>query len=68
MTSLFSDLVARLWLIHPFREENTRTVMRFAKRFPLNSKLLRDYAHYVRIHWYSIVLMKYRRKDTFYKF
>ena len=54
MTPLFSDLVARLWLIHPFREGNTRTVMRFAglfanaKGFPLNSKLLRDHANYVR--------------------
>lgn len=51
---LFSDLIARLWLIHPFREGNTRTVMRFAglianaKGFPLNSKLLRDHANYVR--------------------
>lgn len=51
---LFSDLIARLWLIHPFREGNTRTVMRFAglfanaKGFPLNSKLLRDHASFVR--------------------
>lgn len=50
----FSDLIARLWLIHPFREVNTRTVMRFAglfanaKDFPLNSKFLRDHANYVR--------------------
>lgn len=59
MIPLFSDLVARLWLVHPFREGNlckvnTRTVMRFAglfansKGFPLNSKLLRDHACYVR--------------------
>lgn len=54
MIPLFSDLVARLWLVHPFREGNTRTVMRFAglfansKGFPLNSKLLRDHASYVR--------------------
>lgn len=54
MIPLFSDLIARLWLIHPFREGNTRTVMRFAglfakaKGFPLNSKLLRDHASYVR--------------------
>lgn len=51
---LFTDFVARLWLIHPFREGNTRTVMRFAglyaqsNGFPLNSKLLRDKADYVR--------------------
>nr|WP_276532601.1 hypothetical protein [Enterococcus italicus] len=51
---LFSDLIAQLWLIHPFREENTRTAMRFAglfanaKGFSLNSKLLRDHANYVR--------------------
>lgn len=54
MVPLFSDLIARLWLIHPFREGNTRTVMRFAglfanaKGFPLNSKFLRDHASYVR--------------------
>lgn len=54
MIPLFSDLIARLWLIHPFREGNTRTVMRFAglfanaKGFPLNSKFLRDHASYVR--------------------
>lgn len=54
MIPLFSDLVARLWLTHPFREGNTRTVMRFvglfanAKGFPLNSKFLRDHASYVR--------------------
>ena len=51
---LFLDLIARLWFIHPFREGNTRTVIRFAglfanaKGFPLNSKLLRDNASYVR--------------------
>ena len=54
MIPLFSDLIAQLWLIHPFREGNTRTVMRFAglfahaKGFPLNSKLLRDHASYLR--------------------
>lgn len=54
MIPLFSDLIARLWLIHPFREGNTRTVMWFAglfakaKGFPLNSKFLRDHASYVR--------------------
>ena len=51
---LFADLLAKLWLIHPFREGNTRTVLRFAglfaasKGFSLNSKLLRDRAAYVR--------------------
>lgn len=51
---LFSDLIAQIWLLHPFREGNTRAVMRFAglfanaKGFPLNSKLLRDHASYVR--------------------
>lgn len=30
---LFSDLIAQLWLIHPFREGNTRTAMRFAGLF-----------------------------------
>lgn len=50
MIPLFSDLIA----IHPFREGNTRTVMRFAvlfanaKGFPLNLKFLRDHASYVR--------------------
>lgn len=48
------DLIVRLWLIHPFREEKIRTVTRFAglfanaKGFPLNSKFLRDHANYVR--------------------
>lgn len=51
---LFSDLIAQLWLVHPFREGNTRAIMRFAglfanaKGFPINSKLLRDNANYVR--------------------
>lgn len=51
---LFSDLIAKLWLIHPFREGNTRTIIWFAglfanaKGFPLNSKFLRDHANYVR--------------------
>lgn len=51
---LFSDLIARLWIIHPFREGNTRAIIRFAglyakkKGFPLNSRLLRDHANYVR--------------------
>lgn len=51
---LFSDLFAQLWLIHPFREGNTRTVMRFAelftndKGFPLNSRFLRNHISYVR--------------------
>lgn len=30
---LFVDLIARLWFIHPFREGNTRTVIRFAGLF-----------------------------------
>jgi cell filamentation protein len=51
---LFSDLITRLWLIRLFREVNTRTVMWFAdlfanaEGFPLNSKLLREHASYVR--------------------
>lgn len=51
---IFADLLAKLWLTHPFREGNTRTIMRFAglfassKDFSLNSKLLRDNAAYVR--------------------
>lgn len=51
---LFSDLIAQLWLLHPFREGNTRAVMRFAglfanaKGFPLNSRFLRDHASYIR--------------------
>lgn len=37
-----------MWLVHPFREGNARTVMCFASLFenakglPINSKLLRD--------------------------
>ena len=54
MISLFSDLIAKLWLVRPFREGNPRTIMRFAelfaneKGFPLNAKLLRDNAKYIR--------------------
>lgn len=51
---LFADLVAQLWLVHPFREGNTRTIITFAnlfgttKGFPLNSKLLRENSENVR--------------------
>ena len=50
----FGDLIAKLWLIHPFREGNTQTVMRFAgifaasKGFLLDAKLLKNNASYVR--------------------
>ncbi len=46
--------LAKLLLIHLFREGNTRTIIRFAglfanaKGFPINFKFLRDHSNYVR--------------------
>lgn len=48
------DLITKLWLIHPFREGHTRTMMRFAgifaasNNFSLDAKLLKNNASYVR--------------------
>ena len=50
----FSDSLARLWKIHPFREGNTRTTVSFACQyademgFMMNRKLFEDNAGYVR--------------------
>lgn len=52
--SEFSDSLARLWKIHPFREGNTRTTITFCcqfadeKGFPLNRKLFEENSRYVR--------------------
>ncbi|MGG5314488.1 hypothetical protein IGI49_002868 [Enterococcus sp. AZ071] len=68
---LFSDLIVWLWIIHPFREGNTRTVMRFAglfakaKGFLLNSKLLRDHANYVRKSLVLYCFEEVSEKDYF---
>ena len=50
----FSELIAKIWQIHPFREGNTRAVMTFATQFSefhgfkMNKSLLKDNADYVR--------------------
>lgn len=50
----FSDSLARLWKIHPFREGNTRTTISFGCQyademgFMINRKLFEDNAGYVR--------------------
>lgn len=50
----FSRLIAELWKIHAFREDNTRTVITFCcefaedKRFPLDRNLLQENSLYVR--------------------
>lgn len=52
--NIFSNLIAELWQVHPFREGNTRTVITFATQyaeaygFKMNKQLLRDRAEYVR--------------------
>ncbi len=51
---LFSQLTARLWIVHPFREGNTRSVITFmtqfseTKGYPLDKELLRIKSGYVR--------------------
>ena len=50
----FSDSLARLWKIHPFREGNTRTTVSFVCQYAdeiglmMNRKLFEDNAGYVR--------------------
>lgn len=50
----FSERLAALWQVHPFREGNTRTIITFAVQFAeangfkMNKALLRDNAEYVR--------------------
>lgn len=54
MVSVFSDMTAKLWQIHPFREGNTRTIIAYATIFatqnirPINSELLSKNAAYLR--------------------
>lgn len=53
-TIAFSDGMAALWKVHPFREGNTRTVVTFccdfakSKGFGLNRELLKDNSVYLR--------------------
>lgn len=53
-TEEFSDSLARLWKIHPFREGNTRTTITFMCQYAeevgiaINRKLFEDNARYVR--------------------
>ena len=50
----FSQLIARLWQVHPFREGNTRTIITFATQFaeahafPMDKTLLKEKSDYVR--------------------
>lgn len=50
----FSDCLAKLWKVHPFREGNTRTTVTFccdfaeSKGFGLNRELLKDNVVYLR--------------------
>lgn len=50
----FSDVLAKLWKVHPFREGNTRTTITFCCQFAdeiglaPNRSLFEDNAHYVR--------------------
>lgn len=50
----FSDCLAALWKVHPFREGNTRTIVTFccdyaeSRSFALNRELLKDNSVYLR--------------------
>lgn len=52
--SQFSDFMAKLWKVHPFREGNTRTIVTFCCRFIesfgiyVDSGLFKDNARYMR--------------------
>ena len=54
LASEFSDSLANLWRIHPFREGNTRTTITFCCQFademgfPINRKLFEENSIYVR--------------------
>lgn len=54
VVTMFSDFMARLWKVHPFREGNTRTVVTFcsmyieAQGFYIESDLFKDNAAYMR--------------------
>jgi len=51
---LFTKMIVEMWKIHPFREENTRTVSAFALMFlrqhgyDLNAELISHHAKYFR--------------------
>lgn len=50
----FSDYMAKLWKVHPFREGNTRTIVTFCAMFIeaqgiyIDSELFKDNAEYMR--------------------
>lgn len=54
VVEIFSEYLARLWKIHPFREGNTRTVITFCSQFIeskglyIDSDLFKDHAQYMR--------------------
>jgi len=54
LVSEFSDSMAKLWKVHPFREGNTRTTVNFCCQYAekvglsINRKLFEDNARYVR--------------------
>lgn len=50
----FSKRIADIWKVHPFREGNTRTIVKFASQyakengFPLKEELFKNYSNYMR--------------------
>ena len=52
--STYSDYMAKLWKVHPFREGNTRTIVTFCAMFIeeqgiyIDSRLFKDHAEYMR--------------------
>ena len=54
VAKMFSEYLAELWKVHPYREGNTRTVITFcsqfieSKGFYIDSDLFKDHAQYMR--------------------
>lgn len=54
VAKIFSEYLAELWKVHPYREGNTRTVITFcsqfieSKGFYIDSDLFKDHAQYMR--------------------
>ncbi len=54
VAKIFSEYLAELWKVHPYREGNTRTVITFcsqfieSKGFYIDSELFKDHAQYMR--------------------
>ncbi|MDE7313931.1 MAG: Fic family protein [Eubacterium sp.] len=54
VAKMFSQYLAELWKVHPYREGNTRTVITFcsqfieSKGFYIDSDLFKDNAQYMR--------------------